>query len=326
VKRREFISLLGGAAAWPVVARAQRRVKPLVGYFSAGAAEPSANVVTEFRKGLGEAGYVEGQNVQIEYRWANNQHERLQELAADLVRRQVAIIATPSSMAAAVAAKATTTTIPIVFGTGADPVKAGLVVSLNRPGGNVTGVSYMNVELVAKRLGLLQELVPGAARFAVLVNPSNPLTEPVITEVQAAAIAITRSIEVLTANNAQAIDAAFASLIQKRVDALLVSPDILFSNRRVQLVTLAARHVIPAIYYARDFAEAGGLMSYASRKTEREHQVGVYVGRILKGEKPADLPVLQPTRFELVINLQTAKLLGIDVPQSLLARADEVIE
>jgi putative ABC transport system substrate-binding protein len=325
VNRRDFITLIG-AAAWPFAARAQQPAMPVIGYFSAGAAEPSAHTVSEFRKGLAEAGYAEGRNVQIEYRWANNQTERLSGLAADLVRRRVAVIATPSSMMAAVAAKAATTTIPIVFGTGADPVKAGLVNSLNRPGGNVTGVSYMNVELVAKRLGLLQELVPKAARFAMLINPNNPLTEPAIREAQAAAAAMSRPIEVLTADNTEGIDAAFASLVQKRIEALLVSPDVLFSNRRVQLVTLATRHLLPTIYYTRDFVEAGGLISYASRNAERERQVGVYVGRILKGEKPADLPVMQPTKFELIINLSTAKALGLEISPTLLARTDEVIE
>jgi putative ABC transport system substrate-binding protein len=327
MKRREFITLLGGAAAaWPRAARAQQPTMPVVGYLYAGSPEPTAHLVAAFRKGLGEVGYVEGQNVAVEFRWTHNDNNRLPELAADLVRRRVAVIATPGSIATALAAKAATATIPIVFSAGADPVQAGLVASLNRPGGNITGVLTMNNEIGAKRLGLLHELLPGAARFAVLVNPSNPTAESTIADAQAAASTIGRQIEVLTASTNRDIDAAFAILMQKRVDALLVVPDPLFVNRRVQLQSLATRHAVPAIYSVRENVEAGGLMSYGSSLTDLFRQNGIYVGRILRGEKPTDLPVMRATRFEFVINLQTARLLGIDIPATLLAIADEVIE
>jgi ABC-type uncharacterized transport system substrate-binding protein len=330
MRRREFIDLAGAAiasplAAWPITARAQRTT-PVVGYLYAGSPEPTAHLVAAFRKGLSEVGYVEGQNVALEFRWTHNDSNRLPELAADLVRRGVAVIATPGSIAAALAAKAATATIPIVFSAGADPVEAGLVASLNRPGGNITGVLTMNNEIGAKRLGLLHELLPGAARFAVLVNPSNPSNEALIADAQAAASAIGRKIEVLTASTNRDIDAAFAILMQKRVDALLVVPDPLFVNRRVQLQSLATRYAVPAIYSVRENAEAGGLMSYGSSLTDLFRQTGIYVGRILRGEKPADLPVMRATRFEFVINLQTARLLGIEIPATLLALADEVIE
>jgi putative ABC transport system substrate-binding protein len=325
--RREFITLLGGAAAaWPLAAYAQQPAMPVIGFLFGGSPEGSANFVAAFRKGLGEAGYVEGQNVAIEYLWTHNDNDRLPELAADLVRRRVAVIVTPNFIAAALAAKAATTTIPIVFGGGFDPVQAGLVASLNQPGGNVTGISFMSVEIGGKRLGLLHELLPGAAHFAMLVNPTNPNAELNITEARAATSVIGRQIEVLTASTNRDIDTAFASLVEKRADALLLSPEPLFTTRRVQLVTLAARHAVPAIYYIREFAEIGGLMSYGPNLANQYREVGVYTGRILKGEKPADLPILRPTRFEFVINLQTAKTLGLEVPASLLARADEVIE
>jgi putative tryptophan/tyrosine transport system substrate-binding protein len=327
MQRREFITLLGGAAAvWPLAARAQQPAMPVVGFLYPGAPEANANLVAAFRKGLSETGYVEGQNVAIEYRWADNQYDRLPAMAADLVRRQVAVIAAAASTAAAVAAKAATKTIPIVFSGGGDPVQTGLVASLNRPGGNVTGISSMNVELGAKRLGFLHELLPSATRFAVLVNPNSPLTEPFVADVRAAAGAIGRSIEVLTASTNREIDAAFANLVQKRAEALVILPDPLFINRRVQLATLAVRHALPAIYPFREDAEAGGLMSYGSSITDLARQAGVYTGRILKGEKPADLPISRATKFEFVINLQTAKLLGLDIRPSLLAIADEVIE
>jgi putative ABC transport system substrate-binding protein len=327
MRRREFITLFGSATvALPLTAHAQQPTMPVIGYLYGGSPEASANFVAAFRKGLSEAGYVEGQNVAIEYLWTHNDNDRLPELAADLVRRRVAVIVTPNFVAAALAAKAATTTIPIVFGGGFDPVQAGLVASLNRPGGNVTGVSFMTVETGGKRVGLLHELLPGAARFAILVNPTNPNAEPNVTEARAAASVIGRQIEVLTASTNRDIDTAFASLVQKRADALLVSPEPLLTARRVQLVTLAARHAVPAIYPIREFAEIGGLMSYGPNIANQYRQVGVYCGRILKGEKPTDLPILRPTKFEFVINLQTARTLGIEIPTTLLARADEVIE
>ncbi len=300
---------------------------PVIGYLEAGSPEASANLVAAFRKGLSEAGYVEGRNVAIVFRWAHNENDRLPDLAADLVHRRVDVIVTPVSTPAAFAAKAATTTIPIVFGTGADPVRAGLVASLNRPGGNVTGVNTMSLELMPKRLGLLNELLPGAARFAVLVNPSNPFgAEPAITDVRAAAVAIGQQIEVFTASSNRDIDTAFATLTQKRADAVVFTPDALFDSRRVQLAILAARHQLPALHWKREFAEVGGLMSYGSNVADVIRQTGIYTGRILKGERPADLPVLLPTKFEFVINLQTAKALGLEIPPTLLARADEVIE
>jgi ABC-type uncharacterized transport system substrate-binding protein len=328
VRRREFITLLGGAAAaWPLAARAQQQAMPVIGFLHAGLPESFVHLVAAFRAGLSQSGYVEGQNVTIEYRWAQNENDRLPELAADLVRRRVAVIVTPSSTAATLAAQAATRAIPIVFETGADPVKIGLVASLSRPGGNATGISDIGVELGAKRLGLLHELLPGAVRLAALVNPNNPfITEPFVTEMQMAASAIGRQIEIVNASTTSDIDAAFATLVRERTDAFLISPEALFVSRRVQLVTLAARHVLPALYHRREFAEAGGLMSYGSNLTDQFRQTGVYAGRILKGEKPAEMPVYLPTKFELVINLQTAKSFGLDVPPTLLARADEVIE
>ena len=327
MRRREFITLLGGAAvAWPLEVRAQQPAMPVVGFLHPGSPEANAKFVAAFRKGLGETGYVEGRNVAIEYRWGHGESGRLPELAADLISRPVNVIATPGSIAAALAAKAATATIPIVFVVGIDPVQAGLVVSLNRPAGNVTGITSMNVGLGAKQLGLLHQLLHRDARFAVLVNPSNPQSQSVMTDVQAAASAMGQQLEILTAPTNRDISPAFSDAVQKRADALLISADPLFTNRPVQLATLAARHAMPTIYALREFAEAGGLMSYGSDFTDLFRQAGTYTGRVLKGEKPADLPVLQATKFEFVVNLQTAEALGLDVPATLLALADQVIE
>jgi ABC-type uncharacterized transport system substrate-binding protein len=326
MRRREFIAVLGGAAASPLAARAQQPATPVIGFLHSGSPEPNVNRVAAFRKGLGEAGYVEGQNVAIEYRWAAGQDDRLPDLAADLISRRVAVIATPGSTPASLAAKAATTTIPIVFLIGSDPVALGLVAGLNRPGGNVTGVSLQLVEVVAKRLGMLRELAPGANRFVALVNPNAAYTDVVVKDLQASALALGLPIEILRAGTGREIDAAFANLMQKPGGALVVGPDALFTNRRAQIVTLAARHALPAIYYVRDFAEIGGLISYGPNVANVYRQAGIYVGRVLKGEKPADLPVVQPTKFELVVNLNTARALGIAIPNTLLALADEVIE
>jgi putative tryptophan/tyrosine transport system substrate-binding protein len=326
LKRREFITLLGGtAAAWPLAARAQQSM-PVVGFLHGGSPEPNVNPVAAFRKGLAEAGYVEGQNVAIEFRWAAGHDDRLPELAADLIRRRVAVIATPLSTQAALAAKAATTTIPIVFGTGGDPVALGLVTSFNRPGGNVTGISFMTAEMGAKLLGLLNELMPQAARFVALVNPTSSLAEPFIKDLHQGARTLGLQAEVLYAGTDREIDAAFATLVQKRADALLIAPDALFTSRRAQLATLSLRHAVPSTHVIREFAEAGGLMSYGPNLANAYQQTGIYTGRILKGERPADIPVAQPIKFELVINLKTAKALGLEVPDKLLALADEVIE
>jgi putative tryptophan/tyrosine transport system substrate-binding protein len=327
VRRREFISLLGGAAAWPLAARAQQPAMPVIGFLHPGVPEANASLVAAFRKGLGETGYAGGRNVAIEFRWALGDNARLPELAGELVRRQVTVIVTPFGTATALAAKAATTTIPIVFAIGTDPVGAGLVASLSRPGGNVTGLNYMLAELGAKRLGLLQEMVPRAARFALLVNPTNPLpAESVIKDVERAASAIGRHIDVFRADTNREIETAFAALMQNRTDALVVGPDPLFIDRRVHLVTLATRHLLPTVYFSREFVEVGGMMSYGASSLARYREIGIYAGRVLKGEKPADLPVAQPTRFELVISLPTARAIGIVIPPSLLAQADEVIE
>jgi putative ABC transport system substrate-binding protein len=326
VRRREFIAGLGGAAALPLTAWAQQAGIPVVGFLIVGSPEAQAAVVAAFRKGLNEAGYVEGRNVAIETRFAENQFDQLPAVLADLIRRRVTVIATAGGPAPALAAKAATMTIPIVFGSGGDPIQIGLVASLNRPGGNMTGVSSMMVELMPKRLGLLQELVPGAVRFGVLVNPNGPNAAPIVGGVQSAAAAGGRQIDVFEASTNREIEAAFAGLAHKRTEALLLGPDPLFYSRRVQLATLAARHAVPSISWDRDFVEVGGLMSYGVGTTYVYRQVGIYTGRILKGEKPSDLPVMQPTKFELVVNQATARTIGIEVPPMLLARADEVIE
>ncbi len=327
MRRREFITLLGGTAVtWPLAARAQQAIIPVVGYLSQGAPEASAYLVAAFRKGLSEGGYDEGKNVAIEYRWAHNNSARLPELATDLVSHRVAVIAAVAGTSAALAAKAATTTVPIVFTTGSDPVQIGLVASLNRPGGNVTGINAMQVEAQEKRLALLHELLPAATRFAVLVNPNNQMTDSLVTNTRGAAASIGQQVEVLAATTSRDIDTAFASLAPRPVSVLLVSPDPLFDTRRAQLVTLAARHAMPTIYPFREYVEAGGLMSYGTSFTDIARLAGMYTARVLKGEKPADLPVLRATKFEFVINLQTARLLGLTIPPMLLARADEVIE
>jgi putative tryptophan/tyrosine transport system substrate-binding protein len=323
MRRRDFIAGLGGTAAWPFAARAQQPPVPTIGYISAA----SRNAYAEaFRKGLSEMGFVPGRNVTIERRYAENP-DRVPTLVADLVRRQVAVIYAYGGAVTVPAAKAATTTIPIVFNTPADPIQTGMVASFNRPGGNVTGISSMTTELTAKRLALLYEFLPAAARFAVLVNPNVPRTAAsVAAYAQAAASTIGRQIEVFTASTDGEIDTAFASMVQKRADGLLIGSNAFFTTRRVQFATLASRHVLPAIYFEREFVEAGGLMSYGASNADLNRLGGIYVGRILKGERPADLPVMQPTRFEFLINLQTAKVLGIEVPPTLLATADEVIE
>jgi len=327
MRRRDFVKVVAvSAAAWPFTARAQQPAMPVIGFLHSGSPEPIASRVAAFRKGLGEAGYVEDQNVAILFRWAAGQDDRLPDLAADLIRQRVAVITTPGSTAASLAAKAATTTIPIVFLVGSDPVALGLVASLNRPGGNATGVHFPLEELVAKRLGMLRQVAPSANRFVALVDPDTAFTDAVVKELQTSASEFGLPMEILRASTGGEIDAAFANLVQKPGGALLVGPDALFVSRRAQIVTLAARHALLTIYPTRDYAEIGGLMSYGPDLADAYHQTGVYVGRVLKGEKPADLPVVQSTKFELVINLNTARALGLTVPASLLAIADEVIE
>jgi putative ABC transport system substrate-binding protein len=326
MRRRDFITLLGSvAAAWPLAARAQQPALPVIGFLHPSSTDTAR--LRAFRQGLKDAGFIEGENVAIEYRWADDQADRLPALAVELVQRRVAVIAAIGGIPSAFAAKAATTTIPIVFLVGIDPVRLGLVASLARPGGNLTGINVFNTELAAKRLELLRELVPGAIRIAVLVDPTNvPGTDSTLRDVGAAARAMGLQIHVLKASSSLELDAAFASLMSERSDALFVGNDGFFTNRRVQLVNLASRHAVPATFSAREIAEAGGLMSYGTNIADAFRQVGIYVGRILKGAKPADLPVVQSIKFELVINAQTARMLGIEVPASLIARADEVIE
>jgi ABC-type uncharacterized transport system substrate-binding protein len=325
--RREFITLLGGAAAWPMAARGQQAAMPVIGFLGAGALDNYVLYLAAFRKGLGEIGFVEGQNVAIEYRWAEGQYERMAQLAADLVRRRVAVIAVPGSPPGARAAKAATSTIPIVFSVGDDPVRSGLVASISRPGGNATGINFLTGEVVAKRLALLHELLPDAARVAAFINPADASrAEALREEVEVAARTVGMRLQILNPSTNREIDAAFAALVRERADALFVGPDAFYNSRRVQLANMAARHGVPTAFAVREYVDAGGLMSYGTSLADMYREVGAYCGRILKGAKPSDLPVLQSTKFELVINAQTATMLGITVPPSLLARADEVIE
>jgi putative tryptophan/tyrosine transport system substrate-binding protein len=326
--RRQFISALGGVVVtWPLATSAQQSARPLVGFINGGSAEAAQPRVAAFRKGLNESGYVEDQNVTVEYHWLEGQYDSLPALMADLIHRQVSVIATPASLQSALAAKAATSTIAIVFGIAQDPVRFGLVSSMARPGGNATGVNFLDQEVVPKTLRLLHDLLPKAIRVAVLVNPANKQTaESTLRDVQGAAPTIGLQIQILNATTNGEIDAAFASLVRERPDALFIAPDAFLSSRRAQLVTLAARDRIPAAYSTRDYVAAGGLMSYGTNSADMFHQVGVYTGKILKGAKPAELPVMQSTKFEFVINLQTARALGIEVPPAVFSIADEVIE
>src|SRR6516162_1777352 len=325
LKRREFITLLGGATAWPLAVRAQQPVMPVIGLLHSVSPDTLANRLRGLRQGLKEAGFVEGENVAIEQRWAENQMDRLPELAAALVRRQVSVIAAFGS-AAVFAAKAATTTIPIAFGVPEDPVKLGLVTNLARPGGSLTGINFFTLELSAKRLALLRELVPAATRVAVLVNPTSPDAETTLRDHEPAARAMGLQMQVLNASTSREINEAFATFVRERPDALFVGQDVFFVSRRLQLANMAARHAVPMTSGSRDLAEVGGLMSYGTNITDAHRQIGLYTGRILKGAKPADLPVVQSTKFELVINAQTATMLGLTVPDKLLVAADEVIE
>jgi putative ABC transport system substrate-binding protein len=326
VNRRAFITLLGGVtAAWPLAARAQQPAVPMIGFLHSGSPEQNAKRLAAFRKGLNEAGFVEGQNVAIEYRWAAGESDKLPALAADLIRRRVDVIATAGSTPASVVAKAATTTIPIVFAVGADAVALGLVASLNRPGGNVTGITSLNADVAAKRLGVLRELVPQATRYFTLVNPTSQLAEPFIGDLQAGAASLAIHIDVLHASTDGEIEAAFAGLPQPAGTVLIFPPDAFFYIRRGRIAALAARHTVPTIFDGRDYVDAGGLASYGADFLNVMELAGNYTARILKGEKPADLPVVQAAKFELVINLKTAKALGVTVPPTLLAIADEVI-
>jgi putative tryptophan/tyrosine transport system substrate-binding protein len=325
LRRRQFLTLLGGAFAWPLAARAQQPAMPVIGLLSGSTPVGRAHLLTAFLRGLRESGYVEGENVALEYRWAQDHYDRLPDLAADLVRRRVAMIAAIDT-AAALAAKAGTTMVPVIFASGGDPVREGLVASLSRPGGNVTGVSFLTSETGTKLLGLLLELVPGAVRIAALADPKWPITEPFVADLRAAAAAISKPIDVLPASTGSDIDAVFASFAHKPVDALVVGGSALTNSRRVQITTLAAYHRVPTVYSLREFVEVGGLMSYGASITDAQRQAGIYAGRILKGQKPADLPVMQSTKFEFVINLNTARALGLTVPPGVLAIADEVME
>ena len=326
MRRRAFITLLGGAAAsWPLAVRAQQPAMPVVGFVNAGS--PDALLVAGFRKGLNEAGYAESQNVTVEYHWLDGQFDRLPALMADLARRRVAVIATPAGNLAAIAAKAATTTIPIVFGVGEDPVKLGLVASLARPGGNATGINLLNLETSAKRLGLLHDLIPKAVRVAVLVNPANaPIAETMLRDIPEAARVLGLQTQILNASTSREIETAFAALVRDRAEALFVAPDAFFISRRVQFATLATHHRIPASYNNRETVEVGGLMSYGTDRIDMSRQVGAYTGQILKGAKPADLPVLQSTKFEFLINAQTARALGVEVPNALQLVVDELID
>jgi len=323
--RRGVIGLVGGAASWPTAARAQQAAMPVIGVLSASSASGRTHLVTAFRRGVREGGYLEGQNVTIEYRWGENQYDRLPDLAADLARRQVSVIAATDT-ASAIAAKAATIALPVVFASGGDPIREGLVASLNRPGGNVTGVTFLTSEVGAKQLGLLLQLVPGAVRIAALIDPSWPITEPFVADVRAGASAMKKQVDMLPATTVSELDTVFASFAQKPIDALLVGGSALTNNRRVQVATLAAYHRVPAIYSLRESVDVGGLMSYGASITEAHRQVGIYSARILKGQKPADLPIMQSFKFEFVINLNTARAFGLTFPPTLLAIADEVIE
>jgi putative ABC transport system substrate-binding protein len=327
MKRRQFITLLGGAAvSWPLAVRAQQPAMPVIGFLGSGSSDLFASRVSAFRQGLSEAGYVEGRNVAIEFRWAESRNDRLPALAADLVGRKVKVIVTGGGTPPALAAKAATTTIPIVFSIGNDPVQMGLITSLNRPGGNITGVTSLGGELGPKRLELLHDVVPTVTTIALLINPNNPAAETQSTELRPAARTLGLQLHVLRASAESDFDAAFASLVQLRAGGLVIGADAVFNTRSEQLAALTLRHAVPAIFQFREFAAAGGLMSYGDSSKEPFRQVGVYTGRILKGEKPADLPVQQSTKVELIINLKTAKALGLTVPQLLLGRADEIIE
>ena len=326
IRRREFITLLGGAAAWPLAVGAQQAAMPVIGFLGGGSPDAFAHVVDAFRQGLYETGFAEGQNVTIEYRWAEGQYDRLPALVADLIRQKSAVIVATGGDVGVRAAKKAATAIPIVFTSGSDPVAAGFVSSLNRPGGNVTGVSLFVSVLEGKKLELLRELVPMAAVIGFLVNPNNPRADVDTADMQAAARALGKLLLILKADGEHDFDAVFTNLAQQRVDALVVHTEPFFLSRRDHLVELAARYSIPTIYGLREFAAAGGLISYGTKLSDSYRQVGIYTGRILKGEKPADLPVMQPTKFEFVINLKAAKALGLTVPTSLLVRADEVIE
>jgi putative ABC transport system substrate-binding protein len=327
MRRRNFLSVLGGAVAWPVAARAQQPAMPTIGFLSNQSPDLFAGRVRTFHQGLSQTGYTEGRNAAIEYRWANGQNERLPALAADLVRRQVAVIAATGGTPPALAAKSATATIPILFYVGGDPVELGLVASLSRPGSNVTGVTDLNVEVGPKRVELLRELLPAATSVALLVNPSNPrIAEPLSRSTQAAARLLGLQLHVLQASSERDLETVFDDLVQMRAGGLVISSDALFQARTEQLAALAARHAIPTVFQFREFVAAGGLMSYGASVTDQYRQMGVYAGRILKGEKPADLPVLQSSKVELIINLKAANSLGLEVPQTLLARAEEVIE